>query len=163
MRRLVRMPGLCYYRDVKSERTAVAELLDRHGLRATRARCLILDRLLSRHDHMSAEEIRVALGRRGVELSVATLYQNLNRLVRAGLIDRFAGTDGVTRYDADMQPHAHLVCRHCGRIADISTDKPPFAGLRVTVPESARHYCDWSVADARLELRGSCPRCRRRS
>lgn len=147
---------------MKSAAPTAEELLSSHGLRATRARRLVLARLLSRHDHPSAEELRRALARHGVELSTATLYQNLKRLVEAGLLDGFAGTGGVTRYDANRTPHAHLVCRRCGRVLDVGPEEPLYPRLRVNLPEAARRFRGWSVADARLELRGTCPRCRRR-
>lgn len=147
---------------VKTTVTAFAELLRSRGLRPTRARLLILARLARSNDHLSAEELRAELRGRGQPVSVATLYQNLKQLVEGGLLASFAGDDGLVRYDANTDSHAHLVCSRCGRISDIGSDEPVLRRLRVAVPRSARRMRGWALAEARLELRGLCPACRRR-
>lgn len=137
-------------------------MLRSHGLRPTRARRLILARVVHRNDHLTAEELRRELARRGFDLSVATLYQNLKRLADAGLLASFAGSDGAARYDANTGSHAHLVCTRCGRVLDIEPGDPLLAGTDIRLPTQSRHR-GWTVADARVELLGRCPRCRRRS
>ncbi|MFO7676419.1 MAG: Fur family transcriptional regulator [bacterium] len=145
---------------MQPESPAVARLLRSRGLRPTQARQLILSNLLGRTDHPSAEEIRQALARRGVAMSVATLYQNLKRLTGSGVVAGFAGEDGVMRYDANVEPHAHAVCRVCGRVADVEPGESQLKGLLAALARSARHYRDWQISTARVELHGLCPRCR---
>jgi len=151
-----------YALPVRPDSPEVAELLRSHGLRATRARRLLMALMVHRNDHLSAEELRRELARRGYVLSTATLYQNLKRLARAGLIASFAGSDGVTRYDANTDSHAHLVCTRCGRVLDIEPDNPLLAGADAGLPSGGRSYRGWRVAGARLELLGMCPQCRKR-
>lgn len=141
---------------VKSSDPAVTDLLRGHGLRPTRASRLIIARLRHSNDHLSADEIRRALRRRGHDISIATLYQNLKRLTRAGLLDTFADTDGLVRFDANTESHTHLVCAECGRIADM----PGGRRSPMAPPVPVRRYRGWLVRTARLELCGLCPRCR---
>jgi Fe2+ or Zn2+ uptake regulation protein len=139
----------------------VVELLRRHGLRPTRARRLVLARLARSNDHLSVDELRAELRRHGQPVSVATLYQNLKRLVAEGLLASFAGADGLVRFDANTDSHAHLVCAGCGRIADVGPEDPVLKRLKVAVPRPARRMRGWTLAEARLELRGLCPACGR--
>lgn len=134
----------------------------RRGLRPTRARRLILGRLLKRNDHLTAEELRQALRRNGHVVSVATLYQNLNRLAQAGLLAGFPDAGGKVRFDANAGPHTHLVCTACGRILDIAPDDRRLATLRVELPRATRSYQGWTLNAVRFELRGLCPACRPR-
>jgi Fe2+ or Zn2+ uptake regulation protein len=113
------------------------------------------------NDHLSAEEIRIALRRRGHVVSIATLYQNLARLSEAGLLASFADSEGLVRFDANTAPHAHLVCSRCGRILDLSLTSPLVNRLNISGAKPARQYRGWTVQNARLELCGLCPKCRR--
>jgi Fur family transcriptional regulator, peroxide stress response regulator len=144
---------------LKPSDPAVIELLRSRGLRPTRASRLILARLRFSNDHLSTEEIQRALRRRGHSVSTATLYQNLKRLAEVGLLTSFADAAGLVRFDANTEPHAHLVCTRCGHILDL----PMTHRLvnRPNVKPPARHYRGWSISDTRLELCGLCPKCRR--
>lgn len=135
-------------------------LLRAQSLRPTKARCELLAHLRSTDRHPSAEEITAALRGEGTQIGVATVYQNLNRLVDVGLVRRFSGTDGRSRYDADMAPHDHAVCDSCGRIADIDLDQRVKHAIdRASAAEP--HVSEWLVTRASVELRGLCPDCRR--
>lgn len=137
----------------------VVALLRAHGLRPTKARCQLLGHLRSTDLHPSAEEIASRLRAEGSEIGVATVYQNLNRLVESGLVVRLSGADGRSRFDADMATHDHAVCESCGRIVDVALD------------EDARHVIDrasasephldaWVLTRTTVEMRGVCPECR---
>jgi len=146
---------------LKPSDPTIIELLRSRGLRATRASRLILARLRHSNDHLSAEEVQRALRRRGHRVSIATLYQNLKRLTEAGLLVSFADSGGLVRFDANTAPHAHLVCTGCGRILDVAPSAAPVERLAAALPKPARRYRGWSIRDARLELCGLCPDCRR--
>jgi Fur family peroxide stress response transcriptional regulator len=130
------------------------------GLRPTKARRLILDVLCESSNHLSTEEILDDLRRRGHHASPATLYQNLNRLVQEGLLVRFTGLDGLSRYDANLEPHHHLVCTRCGRIVDVGSDKTQLRRLVPLDLHNARPLPKWRISGALIEFRGVCPICR---
>ncbi len=136
----------------------VTAALRARGLRPTSARCLILSYLRSTDSHPSAEQITAALRETGAEIGVATVYQNLNRLVDTGLVLRLSGADGRTRFDADVAPHGHAVCDSCGRIVDIEVDPRTKRAIDRASIEGPQ---EWFVTRASVELRGLCPACRR--
>jgi Fur family transcriptional regulator, peroxide stress response regulator len=139
----------------------VITVLRARGLRPTKARCRLLEHLLSTRSHPSAEEITASLRAEGAEVGVATVYQNLNRLVEAGLVRRMSGSDGRTRFDADMSAHDHAVCESCGRIADLDFEPGVKRALdRATAGE--RDLDTWLLTRTSVEVRGLCPECRLR-
>ncbi|MBE0417221.1 MAG: transcriptional repressor [Coriobacteriia bacterium] len=146
-------------RHAECERDDVTVLLRSRGLRPTKARCRLLAHLLSTKLHPSAEEITGSLRGEGMEVGVATVYQNLNRLVDAGLVRRLSGSDGRSRFDADISAHDHAVCESCGRITDLELEPGVKRALdRATAGE--KDLGQWLLTRTSVEVRGLCPECR---
>ena len=63
----------------------------------------------------------------------------------------------VVRVDLGETPHAHIVCRNCGRIQPLElTDLD-----RYLLTELATHHPDgWSVDGIAFSATGACRRCR---
>jgi len=145
------------------ERELLTEQIENKGLRATEARCRILELLYDTHGHYTPEEMLDALRERGKPLSIATLYQNLQKLNEAGIIARFVGSDGHTRYDINTNPHHHLICKVCGRMVDVGVEGPLGELRPVALFKKERDdVADWRVDDLHLELHGICPACQAR-
>jgi len=145
------------------ERESLTRRIEQKNLRATEARCRILELLQETHEHYTPEEILEALRERGKPLSIATLYQNLQRLSEVGLIARFVGPDGHTRYDVNTGPHHHLVCRVCGRMVDVGVEGP-LERLRpkALLSEKEDEVAAWQTGEVHLEFHGVCPVCQAR-
>jgi Fe2+ or Zn2+ uptake regulation protein len=104
--------------------------------------------------HPTAEEVFTAVNRRFPMTSRATVYNTLKLLTEARLL-REIRKDGNVRYDPNLSPHHHFVCRHCGRIGDLAWESiPPLAVGRL--PGCPR------VDSYEVTLFGLCSRCRRR-
>ncbi len=141
-------------------RPEVTERITARGLRATPARCRIVALLLDTREHYTPEEMLEALRRRGEPMSIATLYQNLAKLSEAGVIGRFVGPDGVSRYDAITEPHHHLVCEVCGRMVDVRAGGPLEAIHPEPVfEEDAPTLSRWRIKARKVEFTGICPAC----
>ena len=69
-------------------------------------------------DHMTADQIFSELKKSYPSVSLATVYNNLNKLCEAGLIRRVSTEGAPDRYDRTAK-HDHLVCRRCGKLTDI--------------------------------------------
>jgi len=98
------------------------ELFGRHRLRCTRQRVLVYESLRSTDRHPTAEDLhrRLEEGRAGV--SLATVYNTLEALVRVGLVRKLPTEHGCCRYDADLTPHLHVRVRETGEIVDVPAD-----------------------------------------
>ena len=68
--------------------------------------------------HLTAEQIFDALRQRCPRVALATVYNNLNRLWQQGRIRKVSVEGMPDRYDR-MARHDHLVCRGCGKLADV--------------------------------------------
>ena len=78
---------------------------------------LIRDTINQSHDHMTAEAIYMQLKTEGYHISLATVYNNLNKLCEEGLIRKVCVEGQPDRYDHTGR-HDHLVCCRCGRLSD---------------------------------------------
>ncbi len=86
-----------------------ADLLQRLGLRSTRARLWLLHLLIKEGvegDALSASSLRAKARESGVPLALATVYNTLNKLVSVGALVVTRGAQGVLRYRlrADLMP-----------------------------------------------------------
>lgn len=91
--------------------------------RYSRQRELIYQVLKDTHEHPTADMVYRALKPDNPNLSLATVYRNLNLLAREGRIVRMPFP--VERYDAITSPHPHLVCSSCGCVTDLELPYDP--------------------------------------
>lgn len=75
----------------------------------------------SSQSHMTAEQIFHELKKIYPSVVLATVYNNLNKLWQLGLIRKVSVEGMPDRYDR-IQRHDHLVCKVCGKLADLTLD-----------------------------------------
>jgi Fur family ferric uptake transcriptional regulator len=119
--------------------------------RQRRAVAGVLDELTA---FASAQQIHELLDDRGEQVSLATVYRNLQALSEAGEVDALRGDDGETRYRrCSAGHHHHLVCRSCGRTVEVEGPTVERWADRV----SAEH--GFSQVSHQLEIFGNCADC----
>jgi Fur family peroxide stress response transcriptional regulator len=139
------------------------ELLKRlreHEMRPTEARRLILALLGEKNDHLTPEGILKALQNHGYPMSIATLYQNLNKLVEAGLLISIKDPNGLTRLDANLAPHHHLVCKTCGRMVDVKINQENHLQKYPVDFQTGISLSEWHINHVNIEFQGTCPDCK---
>lgn len=124
----------CYARECRNPRRtepmnaltqskdAVVTTLKSKGLRVTPQRYAVYTNLLGRTDHPTVEQLLQDLNQDFPISSQATVYSSLQALRSVGLVREVLLEEGVSRYDAKMEPHHHFRCRDCGSIYDIPWD-----------------------------------------
>ena len=122
------------------------------GFRMTRQRKAIIEYLAGRSDHPSAHYIFRDLQSTQSLISLATVYNTLNTLVRLRLIKEIDFEVSDNRYDTNLEPHINLVCTVCGTISDYPLDLP-------VSPEALKKKNGFIIEDYRLEYRGTCRTC----
>ena len=85
-------------------------------------------------------------------LSLGTVYRNLNLLAEEGVIVRMPFP--VERYDARTHPHPHFRCKACGRVYDME-DLPYDSGLDQAAEQCSGHQVDRHD----LVFFGTCSAC----
>ncbi len=108
------------------ESAELEELLIKKGVKPTPQRMVITDYLLHTVSHPTADEVLAAVENKlPCALSRATVYNTLNSLVEAGVIQEVVTEAGKTRYDANVSEHHHFVDVKSGKIVDIPGEMVP--------------------------------------
>ena len=126
-------------------------------MKVTPQRVAIFEALLAQPDHPSAEEVYQQVLRRFPMVSFATVYNTLEMLTAMGEVRAVIVDELRRRYDLNVEPHAHAVCRQCHTILDIPLPGgAPSAGRDVEA-ELGRRGFRWESVE--LEFRGLCGPC----
>jgi Fur family peroxide stress response transcriptional regulator len=124
------------------------------GLVPTPQRRAILRAVLDADDHPTADRVHATLVRRRVRVSRATVFRTMEAFVRLGLVSKACHPGSASRYDRRLDRHHHLVCLRCDRVTDIEDARLD----ELPVPDTRRF--GFTVADYRVQLRGTCRECR---
>ena len=91
-----------------------------NGIKPTYQRIKILEFIRQKKTHLTVDEIYEALYKKVPTLSKTTIYNTLNIFRKHGLINVLSITESELRYDSNMEPHHHFLCRQCGQIFDVA-------------------------------------------
>lgn len=87
--------------------------------RRSRQRDIILRIVRETDSHPTAEWVYERARRKIPNLSLGTVYRNLNLLVEENAIQRVMIGDGLVRYDSRLGDHAHFICTETGEVTDM--------------------------------------------
>ncbi len=115
------------------EKEQFLRFLRDRGQRVTGERLALFDEIFSLHGHIDAEELLGAMKARGLKISRATVYRNLDLLVESGFARRQQlGSRGfLYEHVHSGQQHDHLVCTGCGRVVEFVS--PGIAALQAEI------------------------------
>ena len=91
-------------------------------MKHSRQRDIILSDVLKRYDHPTAEMIYESVRKEYPNISLGTVYRNLNLLVELGNINKINMPNSSDRFDGALKKHSHLYCDKCKSITDIVMD-----------------------------------------
>ena len=130
----------------------VYEYLLNYNIKPSVQRIAIMDYLLKHETHPCIDEIYMALCKEIPTLSKTTVYNTLKLFVEHGAAKMLTIDERNACFDGNMSPHAHFLCRSCGKIYDLpmkeevaETDKLNEEGY---ILEEVHHY-----------YKGVCPEC----
>ena len=87
-------------------------------MRNTKQKSLILEIVNQSFTHPTAYMIHQECMKTLPNISLGTVYRNLNTLVESGKIQRLEVPGHIDRYDK-VQAHDHFICLKCGNIIDL--------------------------------------------
>ena len=85
----------------------------------SKQRNLILSIINESNDHPTANEIYETSKKTIPNISLGTVYRNLNLLFEHGMIKTVKTNDNMERYDKIFNKHNHFICNKCNKIYDI--------------------------------------------
>jgi Fur family peroxide stress response transcriptional regulator len=88
----------------------------------SRQREAIKEYLTQTDEHPTADTIYMDIREKYPNISLGTVYRNLNLLVEKGEVIRIIGMDGSDRYDGHTHNHYHFICNKCKRVLDIEME-----------------------------------------
>lgn len=121
--------------------------------KSSRQRDLILRILRAARSHPTADWVFDEARKEMPNISLGTVYRNLNLLRDEGKIQELCFGRGVNRYDGDMRDHYHVRCVECGKVEDV-----PHLSPRASSVEIGR-MTGYRILSHRLEFSGVCPEC----
>ena len=130
----------------------IVDGLKASGFRITNQRLAIVRYLVGRSDHPGVKQISNAMSKKGLDISLATIYNTLEVLVNNNLIRELNFDGKENRYDTNISPHINLICTKCGSITDYPYE------LRIS-PGLLKRKKGFTATDFRLEYRGICNKC----
>ena len=115
----------------------------------------ILAELRSLKTHPTAEELYNRLKQNMPNLSLATVYRNLEQFSRAGIILKLDCGGELKRFDGNINTHPHMRCSDCGSVSDLENRK-----LNKLQSELEKILPELDCRSLHLEFCGICPNCR---
>ena len=91
-------------------------------MRNTKQRNLVLDIINNSYNHPTAYDVYQECKKIIPNISLGTVYRNLNTLVNIHEIQQLEVPNQMTRYDKILC-HDHFICTNCGSIYDIERNK----------------------------------------
>lgn len=113
----------------------------------------IYETLLNNVVHPSAEYIYDILRQANSNISLATVYRNLNKMAQIGRIKKINGLEDRAHFDHNTFEHYHFICRKCGRIYDIPCNIAP------DIIKKAQEETGFKIESHDIVFNGICREC----
>ncbi|MEG2311046.1 MAG: transcriptional repressor [Clostridia bacterium] len=115
---------------------------------------LVLDFVKSVKTHPTAENIYINLRKYNPNISLGTVYRNLEKLVKNDEIKRLNLANTKDRFDSNTKNHYHAICTKCGEVVDIFIDY--LSNIDIEVQNSI----ECQVVSHDIIFNTICPKCK---
>ncbi len=112
--------------------------------------------LSKKNFHPTVDEIYDIVRKEYPQISLATVYRNVEQLCRMGKIRRIYNSDVIARYDGTMEAHFHITCEKCGSVKDVWLESKleEYIDLKKYVP-------DHILTSYSINFYGICRMCKK--
>jgi Fe2+ or Zn2+ uptake regulation protein len=125
-------------------------------IRMTRQRKAILKVLKETDSHPTADQVYMMVRNQIPNVSLGTVYRNLEILCEEGVIQKLEMGRSQMRFDGRMDSHHHIRCVKCGCIGDIIIEP---INLNDTMLASRTNF---EITGYQLDFSGICPECKKK-
>ena len=122
--------------------------------RITKQRQILVEVLDRKNWHPTAEELHKIVQRELPNISLGTIYRNLEQLAQRGAITVIAEAGPQRLYDGNPKPHYHVKCLKCGKISDVPKEAVKW------VQKPLVDMPNFTVTGHRILFLGFCSKCR---
>lgn len=122
-------------------------------MRLTRQRSCLLEAVRETASHPTAAWIFDRVKEKCPNISLGTVYRNLNILKDAGMIREIKFGKNTARYDGNVELHHHVLCLDCGKLEDAACSVSP------ELMQQIEQSLGYSITGYQIEFKGICPEC----
>lgn len=123
-------------------------------LKNSRQRNSIKTFLMHRTDHPTANVIYQELRKEYPNISLGTVYRNLNLMCSLGEIQKINCGEEADRFDGISTPHYHHICTKCGAVHDIPMQ------VISSINGLAQNFTEHSISEHQTYFYGICKECK---
>ena len=123
------------------------------GIKVTPQRIAIYKELADTDEHPSTETIYKKILKYHPNISLTTVYRTLETFEKLGLVSVVNVLYNAARYDANLEPHHHLVCVVCKKVKDFYDDS--LANLNIP----HKSLLEYRLLGYTIQLNGICSDC----
>ncbi|ROR31937.1 Fur family peroxide stress response transcriptional regulator [Mobilisporobacter senegalensis] len=91
-------------------------------IKFSRQREAIKEYLFHTKEHPTADTIYMHIREQYPNISLGTVYRNLNFLLEQGEIIKVECGDGCDHFDGNREPHNHFICKECHKLLDLEME-----------------------------------------
>ena len=129
------------------------ELCRDNGIAVTHQRQVLYETMKTMHGHPSPEEVYARVKKKVPAISLATVYKNIHLFVESGVFREVSMHHGSVRVEMNGEPHHHMVCSKCRRIADVGEKELGLVATRKRLPDG------FLVERYAVDVIGVCAKC----
>ncbi len=101
--------------------------------------------------HPTAEDVYNEIVKTIPDISLRTVYRNLNKLSEEGVLRKIQVPNAPDRFDSTLEPHQHILCTECGEFIDV------FMNNEERLLEEIKDLCGYEITGIDVVYRGICP------
>jgi Fur family ferric uptake transcriptional regulator/Fur family peroxide stress response transcriptional regulator len=131
----------------------IVSQLQEAGFKPSLQRIAILEYLRTHFTHPTVDEIYEALSPSMPTLSKTTIYNTLRSFSQSGLALSLRLDEKTVHYDGDTAPHAHFICKDCGKIIDVTITNTDMLHIPT--------LCGADVQAVEISYYGQCNTCKK--
>jgi Fur family peroxide stress response transcriptional regulator len=126
-------------------------------LKYSRQRECIKEYLNASCEHPTADTVYLSVKQEFPNISLGTVYRNLNLLADLGEAVKITAPNGGVHFDGRTEPHYHFHCNKCGRVIDLQLDELN------CINKAAGENFDGIIENHSMMFYGTCGDCMKKN
>jgi Fur family peroxide stress response transcriptional regulator len=126
-------------------------------LKYSRQRECIKEYLNASCEHPTADTVYLSVKQEFPNISLGTVYRNLNLLADLGEAVKITAPNGGVHFDGRTEPHYHFHCNKCGRVIDLQLDELN------CINKAAGENFDGIIENHSMMFYGTCRDCSKKN
>ena len=122
-------------------------------MRNSKQRDTILKIVMESNDHPTADMVYARARAHINNISLGTVYRNLNTLSEKGIIRKISMPNHCDRFDKTVHEHFHIYCIKCDKLEDVNYS------IKNTVYKKIEQEQNYKILSCDLVFEGICNDC----